>query len=112
MNVANSSTNTIARAGVPVRAIVSAAGIETPYVRAGRGEAMVIVAADVDARDVQQMIVDLAERFLVLAAAPAVTEEGRAFEQWLRNFLDGLGLSAAHVLFHASLPTALVTGDR
>jgi dipeptidyl aminopeptidase/acylaminoacyl peptidase len=65
----------------PARAIVCAAGIDTPYVRAGRGEAMVIVAADVDARDVQQMIVDLAEHFLVLAAAPAVTEDGRAFEQ-------------------------------
>jgi hypothetical protein len=103
MTVANSATNTIARAGTPARAIVCAAGIDTPYVRAGRGEAMVIVAADVDARDVQQMIVDLAEHFLVLAAAPAVTEDGRAFEQWLRNFLDGLGVNTAHVLFHASV---------
>ena len=83
---------------------------EPQAVRAGQGEAMVIVAADVDARDVQQMIVDLAERFLVLAAAPAI-EGGRAFERWLRNFLDGLGVSAAHVLFHASVPPALIAGD-
>lgn len=41
MNVAGSSTNTIARAGVPPRAIVSAAGIDTPDVRAGRGDATV-----------------------------------------------------------------------
>ena len=104
MSAANGSANAIARTGTPVRAIVSAAGIDTPYVRAGRGEAMVIVAADIDARDVQQMIIDLAQRFLVLAAAPAVTEEGCPFGQWLRNFLDGLGLSPAHVLFHASVP--------
>ena len=112
MNAAHSATNTIARAGIPARAIVSAAGVDTPYVRAGRGEAMVIVAADVDARDVQQMIVDLADHFLVLAAAPAVTEDGHAFETWLRNFLDGLGVNTAHVLFHASVATALVTGGR
>ena len=110
MNVVGSSTRSIARTGAPVRAIVSAGGIETPYVRAGQGEAMVIIAADVDARDVQQMIVDLAERFLVLAAAPAIGG-GRGFERWLRNFLDGLGVSAAHVLFHASVPPALITGD-
>jgi len=102
MNVVGSSTRSIPRTGAPVRGIVSAGGIETPYVRAGHGEAMVIVAADVDARDVQQMIVDLAERFLVLAASPAI-EGGRAFERWLRNFLDGLGVSAAHVLFHADI---------
>ena len=111
MSTIGGSTRSIARAGSPARAMVSAAGIDTTYVRAGRGEAIVIVAADVDDRDVQQMIVDLAERFLVLAAAPRVVEEGRAFERWLRNFLDGLGLGAAHVLFHASVPTALVTED-
>ena len=110
MNVVGSSTRSIARAGTPARAIVCAGGIETPYVRAGQGEVVVIVAADVDARDVQQMIVDLAERFLVLAAAPAI-EGGRAFERWLRNFLDGLGVNAAHVLFHASVPPALIAGD-
>lgn len=111
MNPIVRSTNAIARASVPARAIVSAGGIDTSYVRAGQGQAMLVIAADVDAPDVQQLIVDLAERFLVLAAAPDAVKGGCAFDLWLRNFLEGLGIGVAHVLFHASVPTGIVTGD-
>lgn len=82
----------------PARAIVCAGGVDTPYLRAGRGEPIVLIAADVEAADVRSMIADLAQRFLVIAASPPVANVAT----WLTLFMEGLGLSDAHVLHHAS----------
>ena len=95
-----------ARPGHPVRAVVHAASVDTEYLRAGRGDAIVIVTHDLDASDLAELIAQLEGRYLVLAAAPALTgmEELRP---WLDGFLEGLGVPAAHLLFHSSMATTL-----
>jgi hypothetical protein len=93
-----------ARAGTPARAVVCAGGVDTIYLRAGRGEPIVFLVNDVDAADVRQMIDVLARHSLVFAATPALS----ASASWLRDFLEGLGVTGAHVLVHASLAINLI----
>ena len=97
-----------ARAGTPARATVCAGGVDTEYVRAGRGDAVLLLAGDVDTLEMQQRIDVLARHFLVIAASPPVNAE---FNSWLGGFLDGLGLMRASVLVDASLTHLLMTGD-
>ena len=69
--------------------------------RAGRGEAVVLLVDDVDAGAVQQMAETLASRFLVIVAAPRLAP--RDLDAWLAEFTEGLGLAEAHVLLHSRL---------
>lgn len=97
-----------ARAGSPARAVVHAAGVDTEYLRAGRGDAIVIVADHLDAPKIRELIAQLEGRYLVLAAAPALTRV-EELRPWLDGFLEGLGVPAAHVLFHSSM--TMPSGD-
>jgi len=76
--------------------------METPYLRAGRGQTLVLVARDIDQPDVQALIGNLAQHFTVFAASPD-TDTARALANWLRQFLEGLGLADGHLMVHASL---------
>jgi hypothetical protein len=92
------------------RAVVCAGGIDTCYVRAGRGKPVVMVSENMDAPGVQEMIATLARDHLVLAAAPQLSDM-RELGVWLRNFVEGLGIVDAHVILHASISTILMFGD-
>lgn len=101
----------IARAAAPARAIVCAAGVDTEYLRAGRGNPLVLVVADVDADEVTAMVEWLSARFLVLAAAPGV-RGADDLGRWLREFLEGLGVADdAHVVLHSAVSAHLLTGE-
>ncbi|MGH7637970.1 MAG: hypothetical protein ACREOK_09995 [Gemmatimonadaceae bacterium] len=102
------SVERTARAGSPARAVVHAAGVDTEYLRSGRGDAIVIVTHDLDASDLAELIAQLEGRYLVLAAAPVLAGCVQ-LDAWLNGFLEGLGVSAAHLLFHSSM--ALTLGD-
>lgn len=104
------SVERTARAGPPARAVVHAAGVDTEYLRAGRGDAIVIVGDDLDAPEVGELIAQLEGRYLVLAAAPALAGCVQLHD-WLNGFLEGLGISTAHVLLHSSKSTALGDHD-
>jgi hypothetical protein len=97
-----------ARAGPPARAVVHAAGIDTEYLRAGRGDAIVIVTDDLEAIEVAELMAQLDRHYLVLAAAPDLSNRA-ALGVWLNGFLEGLGVPRAHLLLHSS--TALTLGD-
>jgi hypothetical protein len=99
-----------ARAGVPARAVVCANGMETSYLRLGHGQPIVLLAADVDAEDVQEAIRRLAQNFLVIAASSPL-HCGEQLSSWLNGFVEGLGITGAHLLVHASTLTTLMNGD-
>jgi hypothetical protein len=98
-----------ARAGTPARAVVSAGGVDTEYVRAGRGEPVVLLAADIESLEVQRTIDVAARNCLIIAASPPSHTD---FTAWLRGFLDGLGLTHARVVMDAGELLNLVsTGE-
>lgn len=99
--------------GALARAVVHAGGVETAYVRAGRGDALVLVAADLERDDVRQIVQTLSAEFLVLAAAPTpVALHGIAgLSPWFREFLECLGVTDAHLFLHASA-SAILNGER
>lgn len=99
--VADHAQHTV-RAGSPARAVLHAGGVDTEYLRAGHGEAMVLLAPVLDAPEVQGTIARLAQHYLVLAAALPSQTPGAT--RWLDEFLEGLGFSHAHVMLHSSLP--------
>lgn len=99
-----------ARAGHPARAVVHAAGIETEYVRVGRGRAVVVIADDLDTAEIRNIIEVLQTRYTVLAAAPAL--HGQAgLSAWFSGFLEGLGITDAHLLLHTSQTSSLRSGE-
>jgi hypothetical protein len=91
------------------RAVVCAGGVNTSYVRAGRGKPIVLVSDDVDAPETQEMIATLARDHLVFAASPPVTD-GQGLGVWLRNFAEGLGINDAHLVLHPSVSPVLLGG--
>lgn len=97
------SLDRTARVGAvpPARAVVHAAGTDTEYLRSGRGNAIVVVADDLDAPELGDVIASLADRYLVLAASP-VAANAADFARWFNGFLEGLGISSAHLLLHSS----------
>ena len=98
-----------ARAGTPARAVVCAGGVDIPYIRAGRGKAVVFLAADIDSIDAQREIDVLAQSFLIIAASPPPELD---FSVWLNGLLDGLGITRAGILLDESLAPFLSIGDR
>ena len=91
------------------RAVVHACDTETTYLRAGSGAAMILVASDLDAEDVVKTVTTLSREFTVLAAAPSCRDSA-SLGRWLQEFLECLGVDAAHVVLHASA-SAILTGD-
>ena len=83
------------------RAVVCADGVDTHYVRAGRGKPIVMVSDDVESAEVQEMIMTLSHDHLVFAAAPRL-EDAAGLAAWLRGFVEGLGIGEAHVILHGS----------
>jgi hypothetical protein len=101
---------TIARAALPARAIVCAGGVDTEYIRAGRGEPLVLVVAQLDSAEVAASIAALARNYLVFAAAPALQELAKV-ASWQADFLEGLGVASAHLMLHASAASSYINGD-
>lgn len=95
-------------AGILTRGVVHAGGVETQYVRAGRGDVVVLLAAGLDREDVLQTVHALSREFLVLAAVPS-SGGAASLSRWLRAFLECLGVTGAHVFLHA--PASILTGD-
>lgn len=91
------------------RAFVCADGVNTSYVRAGRGKPLVLVTENLEATDTQEMIAALSRDHLVLAAAPQLTDVGE-LRTWLRGFIDGLGVAEAHLILQASVTAVLLGG--
>ena len=98
--------------GALARAVVHAGGVETAYLRAGSGEVVVLVAADLERDDVLHTVQTLSREFLVLAAAPAgrAVDEAAGLSRWLREFLECLGVTDAHLFLHASA-SPILTGE-
>ena len=92
------------------RAVVHAGGRGTEYLRAGRGPALVLVSAELDSEDVIGTVQMLAAGFLVFAAAPALAAPDELYP-WLLEFLEGLGISNAHLMLHASVAATLLNGE-
>ena len=88
------------------RAIVCAGGVNTSYVRAGRGSPIVMVTDDIDGAEARAMIATLARDHVVFAAAPRITDAA-SLGAWLRGFNEGLGIADAHLMLHASISTIL-----
>jgi hypothetical protein len=82
----------------------------TEYVRTGRGDAIVLVAAELDSAEITTLVSSLADRHLVLAACPA-TAGDFDLSRWFSAFLEGLGLPSAHLFVHSSVTPSFVPGD-
>jgi hypothetical protein len=68
-----------------------------------------MVSDDVDAPETQEMIMALARDHLVFAAAPPLTD-GQGLGVWLTNFVEGLGIADAHLIFHPSVSPLFLGG--
>lgn len=73
-----------------------AGGVETSYIRVGRGDAIVLVVDDIDASATQELLETLAARYLVFAAAPGLS--GEPLSRWLSGFVEALGVGEARVM--------------
>jgi hypothetical protein len=56
---------------------------------------------------VQALVADFAQRFTVFAASPDSTSAAE-LAQWLRPFLEGLGVVGVHLMVHESLTESLI----
>lgn len=81
---------------------MTAGGTETPYLRAGRGHPLVLVVRDMDDPEVLALSAELAQRFTVFMASPGIGT-ARELTEWLRQFLEGLGVCESHLMLHASM---------
>ena len=96
---------TIARTGEPVRAVVYAGGEETPYLRAGRGDALVLLIDEYDGPLALELIAVLSAKFLVIAPRMPQKEGEEAPGPWLANVIEGLGLARASILTQTGFMT-------
>ena len=92
-----------------VRAAVDAGALTTSYLRAGGGAAVLLLRAPRRDGAADPLFGALAERFRVIApdaCAPAPARDGvpdPPFSSWLRDFLDGLGLTRASIVAEEEL---------
>jgi len=105
---ADDMSTTAERPGTLMRGVVHAGGVATNYLRAGRGEVVVLLAQELETENVLRTVHALGRDFLVLAAAPA-SGDVAILSRWLRTFLECLGVPDAHVFLHA--PALILTGD-
>jgi len=94
-----------------MRGVVHAGGIVSEYLRAGRGEVVVLVAGNLEDAGVMRVMDALANHFLVFTAAPGLREPG-SLSRWCREFLECLGVDEAQIMVHASASTILFNGDK
>jgi len=97
------------RGGAPALASVTAGGVDTEYLRCGRGPALVLLTERGDGAWTGGVVQELSRDFLVLAPRrpPGVT-----FADWLAGFLDGLGITRATIVAEGSeLAPALAFAD-
>lgn len=92
---------TLARTGEPVRASVCAGGVETDYVRVGRGVPVLLLAAP-DDPDRDTLLRSLGAQARVIA--PRIPA-GVDFASWLRDFLDGVGVLPVRIVATGALVT-------
>ena len=99
-----------ARSSDTTMAVVHAGGVETPYLRAGRGDAIVVVTTDLENADVLRTLAVLSREFLVFVAAPTLPERA-SIARWLPGFLECLGVASAHLLLHGAASSIVTGGD-
>lgn len=91
--------DTIARTRLPVRAVVTAGGVETEYLRVGVGRPILFVtldptlAAGLDA--LAESLAPYGRVIVPLAPAPADVPMRTA---WLGDFLDGVGFTPSRLV--------------
>jgi hypothetical protein len=93
------------------RAVVDAGEVETEYVRAGSGQAVVYLRGGPVDPESDELFVALAERYRVIvpqsmSLAAAVTPPGAGdsvFTRWLEGFLEGLGIMTASLVVEEPL---------
>src|SRR4051812_45482140 len=76
-----------------VRACCVAGDADTNYYRAGRGEPVIILSADCDTA--RTLLTQLPRRFQGVIPKPRIH---RDFSQWMRDFLDALGLPTVSII--------------
>ena len=89
------SDSTLARDGMPVRASVSAGGVETEYLRAGCGEPLLLLLPP--GRDIgsDQRLGSLAMQYRVTATSAPVDVD---VASWIRDFLEGVGVVPVRIV--------------
>ena len=83
------------------RAEVLAGSIQTPYERWGQGPPLLLLRGDAEASVPEEVLRRLGESYTVVVPEGrpwASTELSGAFSNWLRNFLDGLGLDQVSII--------------
>jgi len=85
----------------PVRAVVRAGSSDTTYIRAGSGESVVMMVADLEAPLSHALLDALGARFRVFA--PVTRPLTSDFNVWLATFLDGLGITSTNLIAHSGL---------
>lgn len=86
-----------------VRAHVIAGDLNTPYIRAGRGEPVVLLMDD---RDFAAALLAALPRHLAVVAPEAFPGEEADFLPWLWTFLDALGFERARFVLTPRLGDA------
>jgi hypothetical protein len=90
-----------------VHATVLTGGIETPYRRAGRGQPVVLLARWPMAALFEQVFRQLSRDCRVLAPRPPPVGAPEALASWLRDVMDGLGLTSPVLVVEAPFETAV-----
>jgi hypothetical protein len=93
-------------ADTAVAAFVQAGAVETPYVRAGHGESVILVGAVAPVEE-DALFLHLATRYRVFAPIVVTSASCTSFDAWLRDFIDGLGLDQPRVLIQHTEPSIL-----
>ena len=88
--------DTATRAATSARAVVCAGGIDTTYIRVGRGDPVVLLVDDIDAVSTQELQETLSARFVVFAAAPGLQGDRRS--RWLADFIEARGVTETNVM--------------
>ena len=86
---------TLARDGTPLRASVSAGGVETEYLRAGCGEPLLLLLPPGHDIGSDQRLGSLAMQFRVTATSAPVDVD---VASWIRDFLEGVGVVPVRIV--------------
>lgn len=87
--------------GPLTQAVIHAGGVETPYLRGGRGPTLLFLGPDRPCREADADLQALAESFRVIAPLRPPPAGPRDGARWIRDIIDGLGLERPVVVAHA-----------